>query len=416
MAIKKIKVSNFKSFKELDLELGNFNVVIGANASGKSNFTQIFKFLRDIEKEDSLKDAISQNSGIEALRNLKIGPSCDFKIQSVSDKKMGWGRRESRAIIISEATYQLNLKFGKTKRGIKITNDELSLKLAIASLKAKENPNILCEGKLIIRNIEGKPEVSFDPPDLGKKLEDEKIIFPPSAFPKLFGGKIPPNTLLIRTPYSLIPPWETLFKKISIYNIDPHIARKPTSNSGKAELQENGDNLALVLSKIIKDKNKKRKFCNLINDLLPFFDDIGIETFVENSLQIKLKEKYYKNKFLPAHLLSDGTINIAALIIAIYFEEKDIVIIEEPERNIHPHLISKVIDMMKDASTNKQIIVTTHSPEVVKHAGLENILFVSRDKDGFSVIHRLNEKDDLKVFLKTELGIDDLYIQGLLGA
>jgi len=39
MAIKRIQVSNFKSFKELDLELGQFNVVIGANASGNSNFT-----------------------------------------------------------------------------------------------------------------------------------------------------------------------------------------------------------------------------------------------------------------------------------------------------------------------------------------------------------------------------------------
>ena len=58
MAIKRIKVSNFKSFKELDLELGNFNVVIGANASGKSNFVQIFKFIRDIN-DLGLDNAIS---------------------------------------------------------------------------------------------------------------------------------------------------------------------------------------------------------------------------------------------------------------------------------------------------------------------------------------------------------------------
>ncbi len=48
MNIKNIKVTNFKSFKELDVNLGNFNVLIGSNASGKSNFVQIFEFLRDI--------------------------------------------------------------------------------------------------------------------------------------------------------------------------------------------------------------------------------------------------------------------------------------------------------------------------------------------------------------------------------
>lgn len=48
MAIKRIHVKNFKSFKDLEVEFGKFNVLIGANASGKSNFIQMFQFLRDI--------------------------------------------------------------------------------------------------------------------------------------------------------------------------------------------------------------------------------------------------------------------------------------------------------------------------------------------------------------------------------
>jgi len=52
---------------------------------------------------------------------------------------------------------------------------------------------------------------------------------------------------------------------------------------------------------------------------------------------------------LPAFLISDGTINIIALLVALYFEKKPLAIIEEPERNIHPYLISRVVDMMKDA-------------------------------------------------------------------
>ena len=72
MAIKRIKVSNFKSFKELNLELGAFNVVIGANASGKSNFVQIFKFIRDIGNL-GLDNAISLQ-GSEYLTNIGLSP------------------------------------------------------------------------------------------------------------------------------------------------------------------------------------------------------------------------------------------------------------------------------------------------------------------------------------------------------
>ncbi|HHI30177.1 MAG TPA: DUF2813 domain-containing protein, partial [Candidatus Methanoperedenaceae archaeon] len=58
MHIKKIKVSNFKSFEEEEIELGKFNVLIGANASGKSNVINILQFLKDVV-ESGLDNAIS---------------------------------------------------------------------------------------------------------------------------------------------------------------------------------------------------------------------------------------------------------------------------------------------------------------------------------------------------------------------
>ena len=130
---------------------------------------------------------------------------------------------------------------------------------------------------------------------------------------------------------------------------------------------------------------------------------------------IKLKESYYGGKDLRADLLSDGTINITAIVVALFFEGKNVIFLEEPERNIHPHLISKVVDMAKDASRNKQIILTTHSPEVVRNAGIENLLLVSRDGNGFSTITRPKDNEEVKIFLKNDLGLDEIYVQNLLG-
>ncbi|HOK14823.1 MAG TPA: AAA family ATPase, partial [Candidatus Kapabacteria bacterium] len=72
MIIKKIELTNFKSFKELTLELGKFNVMIGPNSAGKSNLISIFRFLRDIV-QSGLENAISMQGGVEYLRNLSLG-------------------------------------------------------------------------------------------------------------------------------------------------------------------------------------------------------------------------------------------------------------------------------------------------------------------------------------------------------
>src|SRR5512137_975149 len=82
MPIQHIYVENFKSFSRIDLELSRFNVVIGSNAAGKSNFISIFKFLRDIAKH-GVVNAIAMQGGSEYLQNTKIGPLKDLHIKVV---------------------------------------------------------------------------------------------------------------------------------------------------------------------------------------------------------------------------------------------------------------------------------------------------------------------------------------------
>jgi predicted ATPase len=132
------------------------------------------------------------------------------------------------------------------------------------------------------------------------------------------------------------------------------------------------------------------------------------------SLFMKVKE-IYSGKYIPASMISDGTINIAALIVALFFEERPVTIIEEPERNIHPALISKLVAILKDASQRKQIIVTTHNPEMVKHVDIEDITLITRDRNGFSHLSKPVDKQEVRTFLEHEIGIDELFIQDLLG-
>jgi len=412
MAIKRITISNFKSFDKLNIELGKFNILIGANASGKSNFLQIFAFLRDITNH-GLDNAISMQGGIAYLRNINIGSSENFSFEVVSDQEYPailakWKDKEFIGIKVSETNYKFTINFKKKGFGFDIVEDRLIQKGEFFIIKLPflrdEKKETLGTGEIIFSKINGKVDVKLNPPT-GVEIKKEDM------FPLFLGErKVKPKTILLENK-SVMPP---LFGKISIYDFDPKLPKKATPITGKIELEEDGNNLAIVLKNIIENREKKRKFSNLLRDLLPFVDKLDVEKIADKSLLFKLREIYARKSFLPAPFISDGTINITAIIVALYFEQRPVTIIEEPERNIHPSLISRVVNMLHDASNKKQIIVTTHNPEIIKYANLEDILLIARDKKGFSTISRPAQREEVKVFLKNEIGIEDLYVQNLL--
>ena len=424
MSIKRLEVKNFKSFKELNIELGRFNVIIGANASGKSNFVHILKFLRDITTS-GLDNAISMQGGVEYLRNMNIGASQDLVLKVVSDREFRLSRPLRKTgilgIKIYETIYEFGLRFNKRGSGFKVVNDSLTLKCEFER-KERKVKETFGKGIIQILHRNGNVKINLDVPHevLLKKeevfwpfLQEEKSL--KNLLKLLREGKSQKNVLILEIPFIVfIQPIVRIFSDISIYDFDPKLPKKATPITGKAELEEDGSNLSIILKNITENKEKRRQLFNLVKDLLPFVEDLDVEKFADKSLLFKLKELYFKNQYLPASLISDGTINITALIIALYFEKKSFIIVEEPERNIHPSLISKVVGMMKDASQKKQIVVTTHNPEFVKYAGLENILLVSRDENGFSSIFRPADREEIKTFLKNDIGIEELYIQNLL--
>ena len=421
MYIDRIDVENFKSFETLTVKLGNFNVVIGPNASGKSNFVRIFEFLRDI-MNFGLNNAISLQGGVEYLRNMKIGASKNLTMKIVSLQVRHWIRfglfhylEGNVELETTKTTYEFALNF--SKGGYEIAKDELSqtikfFKTNKGRKREELRRELIGEGELVIHRSNGELNVDLNMPE-NVPLRKEDIIenFLPSF---LREEKLPDNVLLLEIPHiRFLSPFEEILRSIAIYDFDPKLPKKAIPITGKAELEEDGQNLSIILKNILEDEEKSRKLFNLVKELLPFVENLGVERFVDKSLLFKLQENYF-GEYIPASLVSDGTISIIALVIALYFEKKQLVIIEEPERNIHPYLISKIVNMMKDASKKKQIIVTTHNPEFVKHAGLENILLVARNENGFSKITRPLDREEVRMFLKNDIGIDELYVQNLL--
>ncbi len=414
MPITCISVTNFKSFREMSFHPESFNILIGSNASGKSNLIQVFIFLRDIAKY-GIGNAISLQGGVDYLRNTVIGPAEDlsFKIEYTLEekKKDVIGVREHAPIFFEpyHLIYEFSISFTETKVGYEIPEDRLEINgefFGPGSPDEKIGP-----GCVKLSLSEGEIRYDLIPPP-GFVVYDEDL------FPHLFQTQEKPVTRLIANiPMNVpgIPPLEWIFRGLKIYDFDPRLLKKAAPMLGKTELEKDGSNLAIVVKGITEDPERKKAFLNLIQDMLPFVEDIAVEKFLDMSLFMKVKEIYSGNKYIPASMVSDGTINIAALIVALFFEERPVTIIEEPERNIHPALISKLVAILKDASQKKQIIVTTHNPEMVKHVNIEDITLITRDREGFSHLSRPVDKQEVRIFLEHEIGIDELFIQGLLG-
>jgi predicted ATPase len=420
MSIKKIHVENFKSFSAIDVELSRFNVVIGSNAAGKSNFISIFKFLRDIARY-GVVNAIALQGGVEYIRNANLGSSRDLVIRVVYESDSLPENNDPAAkappgfaMKSCVSTYEFALRFDESPNGFTIPYDRLRIACEVSECRCdgrtSDADHILGHGEIHIRNEDGEIRYTVILPE-GCCIKENDII------PLFFRGKrIRKHTLLLETIFGYsIPHTEKFFDRTAVYDFDPKLPKKGMAITGKRELEEDASNLATVIKNIIEDPDKKRKFSNLLHDVLPFVEDFSVRKFMDISLILTLRERYAKSHDLPASSLSDGTIIIFALIIALYFEDKPFIIIEEPVSHIHPFLISRLMAMMKEASEKKQVMVTTHSTEVVKHTLIDDILLISRDSEGFSIISRPGDQDEVRTFLENEIGIEDLYVRNLLG-
>jgi predicted ATPase len=424
VSISRIHISNFKSFGQgVEVDLHRLNVLIGVNASGKSNFVEAFDFLRDLAK-DGLESAISYSSGgIDYLKNLRSQPkdpielevTAELKYKGKSGRTVGAfnGSRGAIEIDVSETRY----KFVLWPTSDKAVEETITHRAKVTFIPAKGDgssaePVAVLDGEIQISSSNGI--LRYSP--LFIRVSAEAEIATPDVFnPFFMGGEIEPKDLLIQNRLNFF--GQHFLDDIGIYDFDPNLPRDARWGPGSAELERDGENLAIVMKAILDDPEKKRKLLNLMGYILPSVSEMRTEQHSDGSVLPAFSETYNPEAPLPATIMSDGTISVTDLIVALYFTENSLVVIEEPDRSIHPSLISAVMSLIREVSEKKQVIITTHNPELLRHVeAIGDILLVSRDHQGDSQISRPAQKDEIKAFLSEELGIAELFVSNLLGA
>ena len=411
ISLEHIKVRNFKSFKDLDISLNKFNIVIGANASGKSNFAQIFKFLSDIVM-DGLENAISQQGGMEYLRNFtspdtSISYEITFNTQTTGFRFLIERMMKVQANL-AKVVYRFEIK-QKPNSKIEIIDDEWQLSVDVTS-----NQKEIIPLKIIIKNESSGLKTYIDVQ--GDALKDEITRLKTGIGDFLAGLPEKPQLSLEHPVISsyMLSGVGDFCSDIGVYDFDPKLAKLAVQIQGASELEPDGANLAIAMKNVMDNTDNQKMFSNLIADVLPFVRSVSTTKLLDRTVILMQEENYFKNKSIPATLISDGTINVTALLCALYFQTNPLVIIEEPERNIHPSLMAKIANMLKDASNKKQIIATTHSTEIIRYIDVEDILLIRRDKMGNSTVIKPSDQATVQEFLENDMDIRELYVQNML--
>lgn len=426
MYIKKISIKNFKSIEEAEIEFQPLTMIVGANASGKSNIINVFRFIENI-LTDGIENAVALQGGIQYIANANLPKGEKIEIRFIIDvSNETWMRHlqnKKFALEVEEIDYKFIIQPNKKGGGYHIAYDYVKMSYdcySFDSTAAKEEKYksldiqyiTTCERKNQQASIKINHEIVSNDV-VAQDIENELKSDSASSYFAFVTSEHKTELMLYRLSM-LLPPYFSENNFIRIFDFDPKELKKSSSMASTKMLEENGANLASVLQSILRKKEDSKKLTSLLNEFLPFIETVSVENNPDKSFSYKIRE-CYNNKDFHANFLSDGTVSILALIIALYFEElSNVIILEEPERNIHPKLLANLISSAEDIAKEKQVIITTHNPEFLKHANIDDVRLVSRDCSGKTKVGKPSDNAIVKEFIQNDLGLEDLFLQGLL--
>lgn len=392
--LRTVHLSNFKSISNQPVSLGNFNVLIGANAAGKSNFVDTLRFIHDMLGEGA---------------STAVG------------RRLGWnnlltrGKKKSTTIT-AELLYDLReirqpLRLGK--KGYKPR--EINYRFEVAS-KAKRiylnsetlNARFECNGDEFEEMFERTRQKVNIHSSIGLPGHPKSISVPRQLEDKLFikGGELVSIGSILLSQF--ISGWR-------FYDLDVNVSRTPCVDEGQDILLNDGRNLAAVLDRLKSPSARvvHQRILKIMSILIPGFEKWEIEQQFDGSLGFKVYEKGMTKALLPK-MVSDGTIRLLGILLALLYQASRAILIciDEPERYLHPQVLKPIVEVMRDVSKRTQLIVTTHSAEMVKWLEPSEVLMVDKI-EGVTQIVRAQDVSMVEKFLE-EFTLDELWLGGYL--
>jgi predicted ATPase len=202
----------------------------------------------------------------------------------------------------------------------------------------------------------------------------------------------------------------------------PQLMKQVNPVSAPRFLEESGGNLSSWLMMMQTRPEAFARIVSAVKDVLPDVANIMIWPTAQSTVFIASAERSLRTP-VPVWQMSDGELVFLALLSLIFSPEEfraPLFCVEELENHLHPRLIDALVKLhdqrRQELNGNAgQVIVTTHSPQVVDKVGLDELIVVSK-RNGESVFTRPGDKLQLRKLLEDgEIGLGDLVYSGALG-
>lgn len=379
--IKSLQLENFLSYgsESEEIELQPLNVLIGSNASGKSNLIEAIALLKATPTD--LPAPIRQGGGITNFiwKGSKENPVA--RIKAIINYPPG----------LQPLNYEL--KLSATHQKLDIIDEAIETDAdtfynylsGYSILKAKSNSSTETQ-------IQHFTPGWINPQQSILSQRKDPYLYPEISY---LGNK---------------------FANICLYR-ESHIGRySELRNLQKTDLPENplledGSNLGLFFNHLQYQLGNRE----IIEKLRKFYDDAEelIIKISGGTVQIFIREEGLIQP-IPATRLSDGTLHYLFLMALLLDPTPPpLICIEEPEIGFHPDILPVIAEMLIEASQRTQLIVTTHSDVLVSAIPPESVLVCERNQEKGTYLRRL-QPEQLKDWLENYT-VGDLWRMGEIG-
>lgn len=325
--IRQLVLKRFRSIPAERITFDNPTIFVGRNGSGKSNLVSAFSFLAE-SMASPLQAVFDRAGGISAVRNRSSGRS-----------------------------YPPNL-------GIRVDFTRLngSARSAFYAFEIKALPNY---GFAVLREQcrvdEGPARAWFDRNEMGFRSSVEGLkpsIDPASLGLPIIGGE------------KTFAPILRALAGMRVYSIEPGKLREMQEPDSGVALKPDGANVTSVLKEIERQSPEDfQRISEILATIVPNTKRVQVQKHGKNlALQFTQEwgEGQPKRLKFDGFSMSDGTLRAIGLLAAVFQKPTpSLIAVEEPEATIHPGALESVLDLLLTASKRMQVVITTHSPELL---------------------------------------------------
>ena len=423
--LKRIKIQGYKSLVDLELNLKPLSVLVGPNASGKSNFLDALQLLSRITTSQTLEAAFdppyrghpleSFTFGDEGIKSLLEKESVSFSIEidaQLSTTVIEGINRRIQEIRETAAKNTQSVDKSASDRLPPVREENLRYRIEIEMLP-KQGILRVADEHLAALTDEGQPKQSRKP--FLERMENRLHLRMEGQAHPLYYERYLDYSILSRSHYPPHYPHLTAMQRelanwLTFYLEPREQMRLPNPVKAVHDIGPMGEDIAAFLNTLkVRNQRQFESVEKSLHTMIPSITGIDVSVNELGEVELDLREGETR---ISARVLSEGTLRILGILALVGAEEPPALIgFEEPENGVHPRRIRRIAQFLETRMLleDTQFIVTTHSsllPDLVPPESL----YVCRKVNGnteiepFTMMHvgPLWKKSDIEVALDDE--------------